>query len=513
MFATRLFISAFLIILSASLYPQSQQLTAKLEAIKSNRGVLGMSVTVIKNEGISYSGGFGIRDVARNLPVNDSTIYRIASISKMITAIALLQLYDRGQIDLDADISNYLGYTLRSPHFPNDVVTARKVVSHTASLRDGSGYDGFLSGTFSQNPPPDLRALLLPGGTYYTSDMWSSSKRPNTDYFQYSNVNFGLIGTLIEKISGKRFDVFCRENIFMPLGLDASFNIQDLAGFNNLAVLYRKNGGQWVAQTYNFGGVKPPPRDLSSYVIGTNGVIFGPQGALRISTNDLSKILTMLMNNGVYGGTRILSDTTAARIRQMNWTFTGSNGNNYYGIFNSYSYGLSKTSELLPNQTLYGHPGEAYGLISDAYFSFDNRFGIVFATNGGQWGTGNYSGWYNVEEDVFQACLSELNNLTGLEAPAEVPPAFTLMQNYPNPFNPATTITFTLPEAAFAKLSVFSMTGEEVATLIDSTMSAGAHNSVFRPLDLPSGIYLYRLTVLDDRGRMSSMQRKMVYLR
>ncbi len=513
MFAQRPLISLVLILLTTYLFPQSQQLTAKLEAIKSNRGVLGMSVTVIKHEGISYSGGFGIRDVGRNLPVNDSTIYRIASISKMITAIALMQLYDRGLIDLDADISNYLGYQLRSPHFPNDVVTTRKVISHTASLRDGGGYDSFLSATFNQNPPPDIRALLIPGGAYYTSDMWNSSHRPAVDYFQYSNINYGVIGTLVEKISGKRFDIYCRENIFNPLGLDASFNMQDLVGFNNLAVLYRKSGGQWVAQADNYGGVKPPPRDLSSYVVGTNGVIFGPQGGLRISTNDLSKVLAMLMNNGLYGGTRILSDTTASRIRQMNWNFTGSNGNNYYGIFNSYSYGMHKTTELLPNQTLYGHPGEAYGLISDAYFSFDNRFGIVFATNGGQWGTGNYSGWYNVEEDVFQACLSELNNLTGVEVATEVPLELTLMQNYPNPFNPATTIAFVLPEESYVKLCVFSMTGEEMAVLLDSTMSAGSHNAVFKPVDLASGIYFYRLFVLDNNGRISNSQRKMVYLR
>lgn len=512
MFQSRLYFTVLFLILSSGLFSQSQ-LTSKLEAIKSNRGVLGMSVTVIKNEGISYSKGFGTRDVARNLPVNDSTIYRIASISKMITAIALMQLYDRGLVDLDADISIYLGYQLRNPFFPNDVITVRKVISHTASLRDGTGYDGFLSGTFNQNPPPDLRSLLLQGGAYYTSDMWSNSKRPTANYFQYANIDFGVIGTVIEKISGKRFDIFCRENIFVPLGLDASFNMQDLVGFNNLAVLYRKSGGQWVAQADNYNGVKPTPRDLSSYVIGTNGVIFGPQGALRVSTNDLAKITAMLMNNGVYGATRILSDTTSTRIRQMNWSYDGSNGDNYYGIFNNYSYGLHKTTELLPNQTLYGHPGEAYGLISDAYFSFDNRYAIVFATNGGQWGTGNYSGWYNVEEDVFQACLSELDNLTGVESASEVPPTFTLMQNYPNPFNPSTTIVFILPEDAYVKLSLFSMTGEEVARLIDSSMSAGSHNAVFKPKDLPSGIYLYRLSVLDNAGRMHSMQKKMVYLR
>jgi len=502
-----------LLLLTTGIHSQSQQLTTKLEAIINNRGVLGMSVTVVKDKGVSYSKGFGLRDVGRNLPVNDSSIYRIASISKMVAAIALMQLYEKGLVNLDADISNYLGFTLRNPSYPNDVITVRKVISHTASLRDGSGYDGFLSATYNQNPPPNIQALLTSGGSYYTSDMFSNTKSPNSNYFQYSNVDFGVIGTVVEKVSGKRFDIYCRENIFIPLWMDAGYNIQDISSFNDIAVLYRKSGGQWVAQADNFNGIKPPPRDFSQYVIGNNGLIFGPQGGLRTSARDLSKILTALLNNGLYGNTRILNDTTCARLRVMNWVYDNTNGNNYYGIFNSYSYGQHRTTELLPTEVLYGHPGEAYGLISDAYYSTDKRFGIVFITNGGQWGYGVYSGWYDVEEDVFQACLSEMNNLTGVEDQKIEPNTFTLLQNYPNPFNPATTIVYTLAESAFVKLSVFNMMGEEVAVLVSGDHPAGSFNARFKPENLPSGIYTYKLSILNNAGRMFAYQRKMVYLK
>lgn len=502
-----------LIFFVTDIYSQSQQLTTKLEAIKNSRGILGMSVTVVKNDGVSFSHGFGLRDVGRNLPVNDSTIYRIASISKMVAAIALMQLYEKGLINLDSDISNYLGFNLRNPSSPNDIITVRKVISHTASIRDGSGYDGFLSATYNQNPPPNIQALLTPGGAFYSADMFSNTKPPNSNYFQYANVNFGIIGTVVERVSGKRFDIYCRENIFIPLGMDAGYNIQDISSFNDLAVLYRKSGGQWVAQADDYNGIKPPPRNFSQYVIGNNGLIFGPQGGLRTSARDLSKILTALLNSGLYANTRLLSDSTCARLRVMNWIYDNTNGNNYYGIFNSYSYGQHKTTELLPTEILYGHPGEAYGLISDAYYSIDKRFGVVFITNGGQWGNGVYSGWYDVEEDVFQACLSEMNNLTSVKEEPIEQDGFTLLQNYPNPFNPATTIVYTLAESAFVKLSVLNPLGEGVAELISEYSTPGSFSARFKPENLPSGVYFYKLSILNKGGRMATTYRKMIYIR
>ena len=125
-------------------------------------------------------------------------------------------------------MSSYLGFTLRNPTYPNDVITFRKILSHTSSLRDGTGYDSFLSATYNNNPPPSLQALLTASGSYYTSDMFSNSGSPSSNYFQYSNINFGVVGTLVERISNQRFDTFCRGKIFQPLGITGSFNIQDI---------------------------------------------------------------------------------------------------------------------------------------------------------------------------------------------------------------------------------------------------------------------------------------------
>ena len=163
--------------------------------------------------------------------------------------------------------------------------------------------------------------------------MFSSSKSPSSDYFSYANINFGIAGTLIERLSNRRFDIFCREEIFEPLEMTSSFNIQDLPNINNVAVLYRKSGQKWDPQADNYLGIMPEPRDLSAYIIGTNGVIFGPQGGLRTSANDLSKFMRMMMNGGEFNSVKVLEDSTVSLILTPTWIYSGSNGDNYYGIF------------------------------------------------------------------------------------------------------------------------------------------------------------------------------------
>jgi CubicO group peptidase (beta-lactamase class C family) len=475
----------------------SSSLDRALDSLHAAYGMAGMSVVIVKNGTVAFSRGYGTADVARQIPITDSTLYRIASISKSVTATALMQLYEQGKFTLDEDVGRYLGFSLRNPSFPSDSVTFRALLSHTASLRDGSGYDGFLSATYNVTPAPPLQALLVPGGTYYTTTMWNNNRAPSSGYFTYANINFGIIGTLVEKISGERFDTYCLNHILRPLGMTASFNIQDLPNIDNVAVLYRKSGGVWTPQADNYRGIKPPPRDMTGYIPGTNGLIFAPQGGLRVSAADLARFMLAHMNGGIYDGTRVLRDTTIARMHAPAWTFTGGNGDNYYGIFNRYGLGLSTTSELLPGQTMIGHPGEAYGLISDMYFSSDKRYAIIFITNGGAhdpWENGTYSGWYRAEEDVFRAAyrFGVMDNTTGMRAEPGLPEDLNLEQNYPNPFNPTTTVKFSVP-LGFVSLKVYDLLGREVATLVNDRLSSGTYTVQFDARHLASGVYTCRL--------------------
>ncbi|MFH0736675.1 MAG: serine hydrolase domain-containing protein [bacterium] len=396
------FVVLFLFILFVNCnYAQNTKLDSLLANAIIENNVLGMSVAVIKNNNLIYSKGFGIRDVERNLPVNNNTLFRIASISKMITTTALMTLYDKGLFKLDDDISQYLGFVLRNPNFPNDTITFRKILSHTSTIIDGSKYDEFLSATQSDNPPT-LRDLFLPDGKYYTADMWLT-KSTKDNFFEYANINFGIIGTIIEKLTGQRFDIVVRQNVLKPLGINGSFNVQDIINIDDLAVLYRKPDSIWVAQTDAFYGVKPTPRNLSNYIIGTNGVIFSPTGGLRVTCEELAKFMQMQLHDGILDNVRIISKKAAEIMQQCIWNYNGSNGITMNGEFKSYAFANHTTKDLLPGETLIGHPGEAYGLVSDMYFSKEKNYGIVFICNGGTFNNGAYSGWYKLEEDVFKA--------------------------------------------------------------------------------------------------------------
>lgn len=387
----------------------AQTLQQQLQGVASNNGLIGMSVVTTCGTLVTNTVHTGKSDVANNIDVGDSTRYRIASISKLVTAVGLMQLHEQSLFGLDDDVSMALGFTFRNPSFPNTPITYRMVLSHTSSFQDGTGYSDFLSATYSTAPPPPISELATPTGNWYTADMWRT-EQPGT-YYTYSNANFGIVGTLIEAHSSQRFDAYMRQQVLLPLGIGGSYNVQDLNNLDALAVLYRNSN----PQADNFNGVMPPPPDLSQYVIGTNGLFFAPQGGLRVSALELARIAMMLENEGTLDGITILQPATVALMRNNEWTWNGSNGDNYYGLFRSWGLGTHRITAqaggdvVFPGVPMFGHAGEAYGLISDLYSEPVHGFGLVFITNGYTSGNayqfGTSSAFYTAEEDVYAALL------------------------------------------------------------------------------------------------------------
>ena len=472
-----------------------QGIKEELQSILTNRQLMGMSALVVSNDSILFSDNLGIADYGRNIPVTDSTIYRVASISKTVTATALMMLYEKKLFKLDEDISKILGFKVRNPNYPKIAITPRMLLSHTSSLQDGSGYGKFMQDTYLKNPPPSVSGLLTDTGKYFTADLWQKHA-PGT-FFSYCNLNFGIIATLIEKLSGTRFDIFCKERIFDPLGIKGSFNIQDIQNLNNFAVLYRANNGIWKPQADNFVGVKPHPRDLSAYVIGSNGIIFGPQGGLHISPKDLAKILILHMNGGVYKGIRLLKDSTVALMHRPQWIYTGFNGDTYYGLFRCWGLGFQIMTNALnedivfPGYSMTGHIGESYGMISDMFYSKKNKCGVIFITNGCatdyDWGIS--SAFYAVDEDVF----SGLFNMY-VKPQIKQPPNSDLGNEYKTNlfYSPPTGMInarFYLSEAGFVTCRIYNSTGIEVAKFDKKFDSYGRKQVIMLTGNLENGIY------------------------
>jgi CubicO group peptidase (beta-lactamase class C family) len=405
--------AGFLLVISfltLSLTSFAQNLGNQLNTISANNDMMGGSLVVFCENGIIENLSIGKSDFGRNINVTDTTKYRLASVSKTITAIAIMQLAEQNLLDLDDDISIILGYTVQNPNNPTIPITTRMLLSHTSSIIDGSTYSSFLGATVNNNPIPNLSEILTIGGTYYTSGQFNNTA-PGT-YYNYSNINYVILGTIVEKVSNLRFDIYCKQNISSPLGIDASFNVNDLTDIDQVAVLYRKISGVWTPQADNYLGVQPVFNNLSGYINGTNGGRFGPQGGFRCSAQDLAKIFLVLMNNGSFNNVTLLSQASCNAMFANEWTFTGSNGNNYSGLFRSWGLGIHRITStpgndiVLPGSTsMLGHTGEAYGLVSDAYFDTTRKVGLIFITNGVGTGyqTNNNTMFYTVEQEIFNA--------------------------------------------------------------------------------------------------------------
>jgi CubicO group peptidase (beta-lactamase class C family) len=396
-------LTAGISLITSSNYAQTFQ--EGLNQIRTENNLIGLAVGVRCGSTPLASYYAGSANNNSEISINENTMFRVASISKSFTAAGLMLLYDQGLFELEDDISEALNYVVRNPDFPDIPITYRMLLSHQSSLQDGSGYSPFLSATYQSDPIPDMQEVLLEEGAYFTPNMWRTEE-PGT-YFAYSNINYGLIGTLIEALSGQRFDEFMRINLLEPLNIQGGYNPSALSDIENLAVLYRDN----IPQADNFNGQNPQSNVPDDYVPGTNGSLFAPQGGLRCTLEDLLDFATMLYNQGNFEGTQILSSETVEEMLSTHWNFDGNNGDNYFGLFNRWGLGFHHSGaegvndKVVTNEILSGHPGEAYGLISDLYFDPESGYTIAFLTNGyssgGGYAFGEESIYYLPEEQTF----------------------------------------------------------------------------------------------------------------
>jgi CubicO group peptidase (beta-lactamase class C family) len=398
-------LSFFFILINIS---AGQTLSEEVGKIRKKHDLSGGILVLFNSREILQTVPFGSADHERNISVTDSTVFRIASISKTITTIAVMQLYEQNKLSLDQDISEILGYEVRNPHFPQIPITVRMLLSHTSSLAEGEAYDNFLGMSYNNDPIPDIGELINSKGKYYTPEQFLD-KKPGS-FFNYSNLGYGITGTLIEKLSGKRFDIYCRENIFMPLGIDASYNVLDFENIDKISVLYRNTDGNWKPQADNYEGQKPVFENLKTYKPGTNGLRFGAQGGLRISSTDLANIFMIFLNKGKKDETRIISNKSVRMMLKTEWDFDGNNASDNAGFFRSWGLGIQRitgkpVSEkvLQSSKFMAGHSGDAYGLISNAFIDPHRKIGLVMIVNG--CGTGYEhapnSSYIQFEKDFF----------------------------------------------------------------------------------------------------------------
>lgn len=346
----RTFLPIVFLCIALSSFGQHEQAEHRIDSVMQQYDMPGLAVAVVKKGVIIYAHSFGVKNKETGTALTNNDIFRIASISKSFSATSIMQLAQAKKLSLDDDVSNLIGFTVRNPKFPGKVITVRMILSHTSGINDSQGY--FSLDVINPAKNPDAAKCY-------------NDYAPGEGY-QYCNLNFNLAGTIVERVSGERFDKYIKAHILDPLDLYGGFNVGTLDS-NRFVTLYEYDSAT-NKLTADPEAYNPRTEQIRNYVMGYSTPVFSAAGGMKISATDLAKYMTMHMYKGKYEGKRIISRKSAVTMQRP--------------VSHDYGLAIETTDKLIPGVTLKGHTGSAYGLYSVMFFQPHKKFGIVAITNG-----------------------------------------------------------------------------------------------------------------------------------
>ncbi|MDC0257224.1 beta-lactamase family protein [Crocinitomicaceae bacterium] len=315
----------------------------------------GVSTIIVKDGEIVWLESYGFADVDNSVPAEDTTVFLLASLSKLFTGTAAMQLYESGLSVLDADINAFMPWPIEIPGFENDSITIRQLMTHTGSIEDGPAMD-----LYYDYPDPSIsleeciQRYLTVGGTDYNAVTNFYNNPPGTAY-NYSNMGTALSGYITQSITGVPFDDYCDNNIFDPLCMEkTAWHFSDFDS-SHVARPYSFQNGNYVAY---------PHYGFADY----------PDGQLRSNVIDLGNFMIAYLNGGTLGSNSILNNASinemlSAQVPSLDPT----QGLNWYQEELFYSGGSAM---------LWGHNGGENGVSTDLYIDPINNIGICVLTNG-----------------------------------------------------------------------------------------------------------------------------------
>jgi CubicO group peptidase (beta-lactamase class C family) len=373
-------------------------------------GVVAGVAFTLQGEVGSFVEGLADAATGRKATVDDPV--RVASVSKLVVAIGVLRLVEQGRLDLDSDVSRWLGWSLRSPHHPDQAVSLRQLLSHTSGIRDHD----------------DQYAIPLGGSVQATigsGSSWDARHGPGANYFAYSNMNFPVVASVMERATGERFDRLMQRLVLRPLNLDACFNWSTCSDDAVARAVVLTQGGKPIRDELRARRPECPvfrrdgtACDLSRWRAGNNGALFAPQGGLRISVRDLARVGRMLLGNGELDGNRLLSRASVAQLLSTQWRFAGRNGATDRGFICSYGLATHQIGSgahgcdddpVGDRHRWVGHAGEAYGLPSGLWINPATGTGVAYYRTGLAADTApGRSAFRKAEEQAFRRTVGML---------------------------------------------------------------------------------------------------------
>ncbi len=328
----------------------------KVDEIFRKSRTTGGSVVVAKDGKIVFARDYGLANVRAKQPVTPETYFKLASITKMVTGIGILQLAEQGRLDLDEDISTYFGFKIANAYHSGIPLTLRQLMSHTSSISENGGYSN------ERNKVSDMLAAdKRRRGNFH-------DYKPGSKY-TYSNFGAGVAGAVMEAASGQSVHSYMAQHVFAPLHISAAYRAGLLPDTQNVVSQYKdgqllKSANRYIKETYEDF---PSPDTHYRTVV----------GGFWIRSRDLMKLLIALAGDGSYEGTRLLKPETVMMMRREQKTLGLSvTGDSPYGLF------LEHNNTIIKGKTVYGHQGMSEGCIVNAYFEPESGFAIVMLNNG-----------------------------------------------------------------------------------------------------------------------------------
>ena len=331
-----------------------------IEAHMAEARIVGVGAAILVDKRVVWTQGYGFADREHGRAFTPDTAMNVGSISKTITGVALMRAVQDGTLSLDQDINRWLPFKVVNPHFPTQPITLRHLATHTSGIVDReSAYAGVYH--FGRDSPQALGDFLAryfaPDGKDYSKENFLDA-RPGT-HREYSNIAAALAGYVVEIAVGERLDDYTRRIIFDPLKMaNTGWFLTDIEP-DDQSTLYIAQGLPVPIQPYT----------MTTY----------PDGGLRTSVADLSRLFAALLDQGAYQGIRILDQASAAEMLRFQYDASNKPGNVNLSGEDSVNSGIFWATKY--DVTRIGHNGADPGMVAMMLSNLSKDIGVIVFFN------------------------------------------------------------------------------------------------------------------------------------
>jgi CubicO group peptidase (beta-lactamase class C family) len=319
------------------------------EKIIKDASIPGIAVAKVTNNEVTFLKTYGYANIENKTLVTKDTMFNIASISKPIMGVTLLQLVDKDKLALDININNYLPFKIDNPSTSSEKITLRHLATHTSGINDYYDPDSFAKNKDSDvSLQNHLKSLLMKDGSKYDNGKYYSKRLPGKDR-DYSNLGAGLAGYLVEATTGISLAKYSQQTLFDSLYMKNTAWLLGGLNLDNIAVPYAITD-RGLFQPYSHIG-------NPQY----------PDGGIRSSISDLSTFMIALLKNSDHNGNKLLSDTTYKEMLELQLEKEISTTQRFFWSDNK--MGLT------------GHMGSDPGVFTAFYFNPQSNDGIIILMN------------------------------------------------------------------------------------------------------------------------------------